>query len=146
MPKQRKNKLPVGEREPESELAEKIKNISGNLRYMSETDAEIRFFEGGPVDAVNKDSLLAQIGKPGGAWIEERDFAETFKRLTKIEEWYGDEEKESARKFAALRDVLQQNLRDLRVFKIGRIEKDVYIVGLDEAGTLVGVETKAVET
>jgi hypothetical protein len=32
------------------------------------------------------------------------------------------------------------------VFKVGRVELDIYVVGLDENGNLMGIKTKAVET
>ncbi len=40
----------------------------------------------------------------------------------------------------------EKNLRDLKVFKIGKIQIDVYVVGLDAEDNLLGIETKAVET
>jgi hypothetical protein len=42
--------------------------------------------------------------------------------------------------------LLEGNLRDLRVFKVGRIELDIYVVGINSEGILMGIKTKAVET
>jgi hypothetical protein len=66
--------------------------------------------------------------------------------LTEIQDWFGDEEKETAQKFARLRELLEKNLRDLKVFKVGKIQLDVYVVGLDAESKLTGIKTKAVET
>ena len=62
------------------------------------------------------------------------------------QDWYGAEEKHNAERFARLQNLLEENLRDLKVFKIGRIEIDVYVVGLDQNNELIGIKTKAVET
>ena len=113
---------------------------------MSETDAEILPFTGVKADAVTKENLLNQMGKPSDSPVEERDFTEFFTRLTAIKDWYGDEEKATAAKFAALKDLLENNLKDLKVFKIGKIQLDIYAIGLDANGNLTGIQTKAVET
>jgi hypothetical protein len=63
-----------------------------------------------------------------------------------MQDWYGEEEKEIAQKFARLKVFLEQNLKDLKVLKVGRIKLDVYIVGLDDKDQLAGIKTKAVET
>jgi hypothetical protein len=147
MPRKRKNTIAqVDLPEPRNELAEKIKRASEGLWYLSETDAEILPFSGRPASGVTRENLLTQIGRPVETPVEERDFAELFDRLTSPQSWFGEEERAAAERFAELRNLLQKNLRDLRVFKVGKIELDVYIIGLDEKGNLTGIRTKAVET
>ncbi|HYP50404.1 MAG TPA: nuclease A inhibitor family protein [Pyrinomonadaceae bacterium] len=127
-------------------MSERIRETSEGLYYISETDAEISPFAGTKADAVTKENLLRQTGNKPDAPVEERDFATFFTRLTKIEDWFGEEEKQAAAKFARLKELLERNLKDLRVFKVGRIEIDVYVVGLDAQGNLAGIKTQAVET
>jgi hypothetical protein len=127
-------------------LPEKIKKATEGLYYISETDAEILPFAGTKAEAVTKENLLPQTGNEISAPVEERNFAEFFARLTKIQDWFGDEEKQTAARFAELQKLLEENLKNLKVFKIGRIEIDVYVVGLDAEGNLTGIKTKAVET
>ena len=129
-----------------ADLAQQIKNASEGLWYISETDAEIFPFTGSKADSVTKENLLKQIGKPPDTPVEERDFDQMFERLIKIQDWFGDEEKATAAKFAALKSLLEKNLTDMKVFKIGRIELDIYFVGLDKDSHLAGFQTKAVET
>jgi len=128
------------------DLEQEIKNAAAGLWYISETDAEILPFKGSKADSVTKEHLLDQIGKPSDAPVEERDFAELFARLTGIKDWFGDQEKAAAGKFGVLKNLLEVNLTDLKVFKVGRIQLDVYVVGLDADGNLTGIQTKAVET
>ena len=114
--------------------------------YISETDAEIFPFTGSKADSVTRENLLAQIGKPADTTVEERGFDEMFARFIRIEDWFGDEEKATAEKFAALKSLLENNLTDLKVFKVGDIERDIYFIGLDKEGDLAGIQTKADET
>lgn len=127
-------------------LAELLKKATENLYYISETDAEIVPFIGRAAQTVTKEEVLRQTGKQPGEKIEERDFYQFFDRLTKIQDWFGEEETAMAEKYTVLKNLLAENLKDLKVFKIGQIELDIYFVGLDEYGKLVGVKTKAVET
>ena len=127
-------------------FAGQVKQLSEGLYYISETDAEISPFIGSQAEAVTKDEILRQTKSAANAPVEERDFAEIFARLTKIQDWFGDEEKETAGKFTKLKEFLEKNLKDLKVFKIGSIRLKVYFVGLDGEGRLMGIRTEAVET
>ena len=69
-----------------------------------------------------------------------------FERLTAEKDWHSAKEKVRAEKFRALKRVLEDNLSELKVFKIGRVRKDIFIVGLDKDGRLVGARTESVET
>ena len=51
-----------------------------------------------------------------------------------------------AKRFLELQKLLEENLRELKVFRIGRIQLDIFVVGIDKSGSLIGVSTKAVET
>lgn len=147
MKKKAKKNLSAENSEPtENDLAEKIRKAAKGLYYISETDAKITLFDGGQGETVSAAEVLSRIKKDANTPIEQRNFDELFERLTKIHDWFGDEEKKTAAKFAVLRDLLKQNLRDLAVFKVGKIELDVYIVGLDAENEMLGVKTKAVET
>lgn len=128
------------------DLAETVENAVRGLYYTSETDAEIKFFTGGKEKSLSADILLKQIGKRENTAVEERDFGDFFADLTKIEDWFGEEERETARKFTVLKKLLEDNLKDLRIFKVGKIEMEIYAVGLDESGRLAGIRTEAVET
>jgi hypothetical protein len=142
MPKKKKST----KSQPAETLAEQIRKVSEGLFYISETDAEIYPFAGAKADAVTGENLLSRTGNKPDAPVEERDFTDFFTRLTKIQDWFGDEEKQTAAKYVRLKELLERNLKDLKVFKVGRIEIDIYVVGLDSEGRLTGIKTKAVET
>ncbi len=130
----------------ENELAKQIKKTVEDLFYISETDAEIFSFVGKKVGTVTSEEVLKQMGGAAETFVEERNFSEFFARLTEMQDWFGDEEKTTAEKFAKLKDLLEKNLSNLKVFKIGKINLDIYIVGLSANNILMGIKTKAVET
>ena len=127
-------------------FADAVKKFSEGLYYISETDAEIFPFTGEKAESVTKEELLRQTKSAPDTPIDERNFAEIFARLTKIQDWFGDEEKETAERFGRLKDFLEKNLKDLKVFKVGSIQLKIYFVGLDAEGRLTGIQTEAVET
>jgi hypothetical protein len=144
--KRKKMTISGGAEKPKVNLSQQIKTAAEGLWYISETDAEIFPFTGSKADAVTKENLLAQIGKPPDTPVEERGFDEMLARFITIQDWFGDEEKATAEKFAALKSLLEKNLTSLKVFKVGKIEVDIYFVGLDAEGNLAGIQTKAIET
>lgn len=129
-----------------NELATEIEKIVVGLYYLSETDAEIVLFCGNKAGSVTVEEILEQTDNAAETAVEERDFNEFFARLTIIQDWFGDEETKNANRFAELKKLLEDNLRDIRVFKIGKINLDIYVVGLNAESNLMGIKTKAVET
>jgi histidine triad (HIT) family protein len=146
MPKRKKMNKIKETRPATAKFAEEVKKLSEGLYYISETDAEVLPFAGEPAKAVSAEEIIRQTKAGTDAPVEERVFGEIFARLTAVQEWYGDEEKETAAKFGRLQSFLEQNLKDLKVFKVGAIQVKVYFVGLDRTGRLMGIQTEAVET
>ncbi len=144
--RKKKMKKPDVMKSKEIDLRLQIKKITDGLFYTSETDAEILPFTGKKAQAVTSEEILAQTENEANSPVEEKDFTEFFSRLTEIQDWFGDEEKTAAKKFTDLKDLLEKKLKDLKVFKVGKIQLDIYAVGLDAECNLMGIQTKAVET
>ncbi|MFM9904494.1 MAG: nuclease A inhibitor family protein [Pyrinomonadaceae bacterium] len=130
----------------DASLAELISAACEGLIYISETDAPVTLFQGSRVENVAREIILQQSGLDQAAIIEEITFDQFFERLTVVKDWYGEAEKERAKKFAGLQKLLGENLRDRKVFRIGEIRLDIFAVGIDKDGFLTGITTKAVET
>jgi hypothetical protein len=128
------------------DLAREIEQLSAGLVYISETDAPIIPFTGGKAEEVTVESIRP-IGKfAPGERAETRSFDDFFARLTRDEEWHNENDRVRVHRFKALEELLRNNLRDLKVFRIGSVRIDVYVAGLDRNGNLAGIKTKAVET
>lgn len=49
-------------------------------------------------------------------------------------------------RFAILRATLEAHLSQLRIFRVGRTEIDIYLIGKTKEGDVVGLHTRSVET
>ena len=127
-------------------FAEAIRKACEGLFYPSETDAEILPVFGGKLNTWSRETILKELKVKEGDKIEGRTFEGFFTRLTKIQDWFTPTETKKAKRFLQVQKVLEENLDDLTVLRIGRIQIDIYVVGTDKAGNLAGIKTKAVET
>ena len=128
-------------------LFSRIQEACDGLIYISETDAPVTAFDGGVVEGdVGSGPILQQIGREPNESIREVGFAKFFVRLTTIKDWHGAREKARTKKFLDLQKLIEENLVEPKVFKIGDIRIRIYAVGLDSEGRLMGIRTEAVET
>jgi hypothetical protein len=129
-----------------SAFAERLEKACSGLIYISETDAPIEPFVGGKVRSATSAMILEAIEKDDSEKIDEVSFEVFFARLTKPRDWHGSEENKRTKQFAKLKDLLKDNLADLKVFRFGKVRIDIYAVGIDEEGRVAGIKTRAVET
>ena len=122
------------------QLTRRVEDLTKRLVYTSETDASFEVFVEPEAGDFYRD--LEKENRP----IEEISSDKFFERLVKIQDWHGDKEKETALNFLRLKEFLDSNLTDTRVFRIGRVQIAIYIAGLDEDGKMIGVKTRAIET
>ena len=117
------------------------------LLYMSETDAPFEIIhwpdEAAGLDAKRVRQLSGHKPKDPVRTTSVDDF---FKPLTDYQAWFGAAEKATAQKYRKLQNVIQQHLADPQVFRVGKIQIDIFIVGRSSQGDWAGVKTRAVET
>lgn len=134
------------ENSPAAGLRKILEEACEDTTYISETDAPFEPFFGGQAAKVNAEILRNITGITTDVPVEETDFAQFFERLTRKRDWHAESEKIALSKFKKLEKALKENLRDLRIFRFGRVRIDIYVVGIDTDGKMAGVKTKAVET
>jgi hypothetical protein len=98
--------------------------------------------EGAPTAA----NLSALLGVQAGTLVEQRSFAQTMDHLGEAYDPGDPYIVEYAQTFRALREVMEANLTDLTVIRVGEISIDVYFVGRSSCGDLVGLKTTSIET
>lgn len=138
-------KFSAPEDNPDARFQRELKAVCRSLTYISETDADVIPFAAEKPATRSLESYLAALDITSKE-IEERDFDDFFVRLTSEKDWHGRREKKRSKQWSELRDVLEKNLEDIRVIRVGNIHLDVYIAGVDASGRLAGVKTKAIET
>ena len=83
---------------------------------------------------------------PKDSPVETVDLDYLFQNVAQEKEWHDEEQKQNVSKFKSLVETLKANLENLKVYRVGTIEIDVYIVGKTKQGELAGLATKVVET
>ncbi len=123
-----------------------IEKACEGLIYISETDTPVTAFRPSFDTDLSGPSMLQQIESKPENHVEEIAFQDFFSRLTAVKEWFGEAEKDRAKKFLDLQKLIEENLSSLKVFKIGKIRIKIFAVGTDKLGSLMGITTSAVET
>jgi hypothetical protein len=124
---------------------------TNTLLYMSESDYPfttiLRTDLGtGPATAATV-RTLAGSALPANAAVNPETVDDFFSWIARPDSAdMDDAEKADAAKYRALRTLLEQDLTDLRIFRAGTIQVQVYILGRTSCGELAGLQTVAIET
>lgn len=130
-----------------SELVATFQKLTENLTWMSETDAPIQVFCWQDCSAIETpNQLLEQTHHEADTPVEEVELETFFEPAVTEQDWFEDEEKETAAKYRSLLSALKENLSDIKVYRVGEVEIDVYVVGQMESDGIVGISTQVVET
>ncbi len=129
-----------------SEIIEQLKQASAGLLWMSESDYpfEVFFWQG--IAPATPETILQKTNHSQDTPMKIVQFDDFFQKAIKEEDWYEEEEKENVKRFQILVETLKSNLSQLQVYRLGKIEIDVYIVGETPTGDLAGLSTMVVET
>src|SRR5262249_39295753 len=137
----------MNEKSPEfndEKLLANINDLANGLVYVSETDSDVQAFFAGPVRNDDIRSAITQLDER--APVVEISFEDFFGRLSTERDWYGIEEKKRAEQFARLKKLLSENLRGLKVLKVGHVQITIYVAGISKDQNTLGVKMDAVET
>jgi hypothetical protein len=130
-------------------LRHELERACSDLVYSSESDRPFEFFffplpgRNAPPSATDFARL---IGKEDGERAEEKSLVDFLARHTATSDPYDSEAQRVRPRYEALMRTISTKLRGVRVYRLGRIEVECYIAGLDTHGNLVGLKTVAVET
>ena len=131
----------------DDEILDELAKATEGLLFMSESDYPFETFRlDGTSGAEPQERLRELGGEAAGAPVETKSLAEFFRAAASEPAWKGEEERASARRFQHLARVLEENLRDVCVYKVGSVNMAVYVVGRSAEGNWLGVSTRVVET
>lgn len=132
----------------EASLLRRLRTLTKGLSYMSESDYPVQPFMQAGKDQPTltaQDVVNAQRSAPD-APVSELTFERFFQNVAQEQDWQSAETRAMAKQFQALRDFLTANLSDIKVYRVGGTEADVYVLGKTKGGNFAGVTTKVVET
>lgn len=133
-------------KEGDAALSERLKILTEGLSYQSESDYAVEPYAREASKGAPTAEEFAKGRTGEDAAVRELDFDSFFGKYTSEQDWWGDEERAAAEKFQALVAFLKENLKDVKVYRVGGVDADVYVVGRTASGDFAGVKTKVVET
>lgn len=129
---------------PASDLT--LEQAVDGLLFPSETDAPIELFSWQDPPPFSPEALREQLQLPASVPLTTMDLESFFAPAVRVEDWFTPERRARAERFQTLLALLKQQLSDMRVYKFGRNEMPVIVVGRDAQGTWRGIKTVVVET
>lgn len=127
------------------ELEQQLQQQTEGLVWMSESDYPLEPFVW-DADDLNPEKILTRTNHAPDDLLEEKDIDAFFSQATQEKDWQNEEERAEVRRYQRLVNFLKEKLTDLKVYRVGETEVDVYVVGKTPEGKVVGLSTKSIET
>jgi hypothetical protein len=125
-----------------TKLEESIKGIF----LLSETDAPFTIVQF-PLEGDIDTSLRKQLEISEATLIEEVALSDFFKLYTEPQEWDTEEDVAIKQRFTEVFSFFNEKLLESKVYRVGRIEITVYIIGIIPGlNTVLGLQSLLVET
>jgi hypothetical protein len=128
-------------------ITEKLRQSSADLLMMSESDYpfEVCLWTS-QANGLTTQKLLQLTDHSEDSSVEEVALDYLFRNCAYEQEWHDEQQKQNVKKFQSLVQILKDNLNEIKVYRIGTIDLDVYIIGKTSSGDIAGLSTKVVET
>ncbi len=129
-------------------LKEAVDPLLTDLLYPSESDEPVTFVtcylaQEAPLTEVQiKEWQMV----PPSVYVAEGSVDDFWAPILTDEDWYGDDEKKRTATFRKLKAILDAQLTGQQVFRQGKTEITVYLLGRLTDGTRAGIQTTVVES
>ena len=125
----------------------RLQAATADLLWMSEIDAPLAVIHWPPLDGgLTPGRLLELTNHPLTTLVQEVEVDQFFAGAVEDQDWFGEEERAIAQRYRNLVAILKESLGDLRVYRVGEITIDCYVVGQIELGDWLGLATQVTET
>jgi hypothetical protein len=126
----------------------KLQEASAGLLMPSESDYPFEVFVAPAGSSLPLPSpvLLSWIHRSADTAVEGVNLPYFFRNVTRERPEHGESEREAVRRFRHLQQVLEQELADVRVYRVGSIRIDAYILGRTSEAQIAGLKTTLIET
>ena len=125
------------------EITDRLSQLADGLLFPSESEYPLEPFTWKSA-TLKPETILTRSQKTADTAIESVALEEFFAPVTTDEDWFDDEDREIAQRFRDLQAAIA-TLENVQVFKVGKIEIEVYIVGAI-GPDLIGLKTTVIET
>ena len=128
------------------EIIQQLQQASQGLLWLSESDYPFEIVYWQEKNLIIEEKLIQNSNNNSDKTIETITLESFLKSATRERDWHDRAEKEEVSRYQTLVKLLQEKLTDVKVYRVGEIEIDVYILGKTESGAICGLSTKVVET
>jgi hypothetical protein len=129
----------------DEQILDALREATRGLTFMSESDYPLEVFNWGAAEPTHE-FLRGLTGEASDTPVETKTATDFFRVAASEPNWKGSEELVTARRFQTVQRLLEQNLTDVKVFRVGSINIPVYVAGRGASGNWLGVSTRVVET
>ena len=131
---------------PDQELIKQLESATNNLLWFSEAEYPIRVVYWHDADNFTQDTLLQQHHYPPETKVAMLEFDAFFAAATKQETWHNEAEQAQVARYQTLVNLMAANLTDIKVYLLGNIEINAYILGTTPHMAIAGLATRIVAT
>ncbi|MGD1699307.1 nuclease A inhibitor family protein [Dapis sp. BLCC M229] len=130
------------------EIFELLHETAKGLLWMSESDypLEALTWQFGQKILLDNEVVLKITKHSLDTPIKVIEFDSFFQGVVTHKDWHNSEEADTVKRYQEIVRLMKQYLSDLKVYKVGKIEIDVYIVGKTNTGDYAGLATISIET
>ena len=125
------------------ETTDRLSTLSKDLLFPSESEYPLEPFTWKSA-TLKPETILTRSQKPSDTPIESITLEDFFAPVVTDEDWFEAEDRQVAQRFRDLQAAIA-TLENVQVFRLGKIEIDVYIVGAI-GPDLIGLKTTVIET
>lgn len=129
------------------DLRKRLEKAARGLLFLSETDAPFTFAELFPAPAeLTPDAVRAALGAPAETPVSGRTLDDFLSGHIEQADPEDPVARKNVRRFATLKDTLNETLSGATVFRVGDVQVRYYVLGRTSDGRVAGLVTEAVET
>ncbi|MFN5613381.1 MAG: nuclease A inhibitor family protein [Pseudanabaena sp.] len=125
------------------EISDRLSQLADGLLFPSESEYPLEPFVWEST-TLSSENILERSLQPSDTTIEAIALEDFFAPVVTDEDWFEDEDLEIANPLRDLQKAIA-TLENAQVFKVGKVEIDVYIVGAI-GPDLIGLKTTVIET
>ena len=117
-------------------LLQQLETLTKGLRFQSDADYPVEVFSqaANARKTLSAQDIIAAMN-PKGA-VSEIDFENFFRNATQAQDGQSPEAQQTVKRFQTLVKTLTDNLSEIKVYKVGDTEADVYVIGKTAAPRL----------
>src|ERR1035437_2410478 len=122
--------------ESDSDLYKIFKDSVRDLLFPSEIDApfEVIIWDKTQGTTISPAAVLELTGHKTTDFIQETRLEILFSTPTMQQDWHSPEDKEKVKRFRALTDAITRELKEVHVYRLAKINIEVFILGRTPSG------------